>query len=150
MSDRSRVASEGSSTIFASAVRLLFALTLVFSLFLLFSGHNAPGGGFIGGLVAGAAFVLRYIDGGVDEVRRVARMDPVTLIGLGVTLAVLTGFFGLMSGAFLDASKYDIHLGPLGEAHATGALPFDIGVYLVVVGLAITALEAFGEEDDPS
>lgn len=136
------------STIVASTVRLLFALALVFSLFLLFAGHNAPGGGFIGGLVAGAAFVLRYIDGGVDEVRRVARIDPVTLVAGGITLAVLTGFAGYLGKAFLDASKLEADLGPLGHLKVTGALPFDIGVYLVVVGLSIVAIEAFGRTDD--
>jgi multicomponent Na+:H+ antiporter subunit A len=137
------------STIFASTVRLVFALAIVFSLFLLFAGHNAPGGGFVGGLVAGAAFVLRYIDGGVEEVRSVARVDPVTVVACGLGLAVLTGFSGLAAGAFLDASALEADLGPLGHLKVTSALPFDLGVYLVVVGLALTGLEAFGEDGDP-
>jgi hypothetical protein len=62
---------------------------------------------------------------------------------------VLTGFSGLAAGAFLDASALEADLGPLGHLKVTTALPFDLGVYLVVVGLALTALEAFGDDGDP-
>ena len=68
----------------------------------------------------------------------------------GLTLAVLTGFAGFFAGQFLDASKLDLDLGPLGEVHVTGAFPFDVGVYLVVVGLSITGLLAFGEDGEVS
>lgn len=55
------------SVIFEVGVRLVFHTMLVFSLFLLFSGHNAPGGGFTGGLVAGVALIVRYLAGGRFE-----------------------------------------------------------------------------------
>src|SRR5690606_36952882 len=118
------------STVFASTVRPLFALALTFSLFLLFAGHNAPGGGFVGGLVAGAALVMRWVDGGADEVRRVLRVDPVSLVAVGVGLAVATGLAGLFAGHFLESLRWEADLGPLGHVKVMSALPFDVGVYL--------------------
>lgn len=120
---------------------------LVFSLFLLFTGHNAPGGGFVAGLVAGIALVLRFIALGRKGIESVLPGSPDLTMGLGLGLAIFTGVGGwIWADAFLTSVKVDLMLPVLGEVHATSALPFDIGVYLVVVGLSAALVLALGEE----
>jgi len=137
------------SLILETGVGALFHTALLFSLFLLFAGHNAPGGGFVGGLVAGAAFVLRYVEGGAGAVDRAAPVSSHSLIGAGLTVAVATGVGSWLSGAqFLESAKVELHLPLLGTVKATSALAFDIGVYLVVVGLVIGLLTTLGGEDE--
>jgi len=134
------------SLILATSVDVVFPTALVFSVFLLFAGHNAPGGGFIGGLVAGAAFVLRFVDAGPLALPGEKRF-PGVLLGSGLAIAVLSGTIGWMAGGdFLEGIKVDADLPLLGSVHASSALVFDIGVYLVVVGLVRTVLSVLGGE----
>jgi multicomponent Na+:H+ antiporter subunit A len=125
----------------------VFRAAIVFSLFLFFAGHNAPGGGFVGGLVAGAALVLRYVAGGSDEVRRVAPLPPEVVLGLGLVLAVTTGIGGWIVGSeFFESRLFEVEVALLGTVKASTALVFDAAVYLVVVGMALAFLTGLGEE----
>ena len=141
------LAPERRSVVLETAVRLVFHTVLVFSLYLLFAGHNQPGGGFVGGLVAGAAFVLRYVAAGRAALRAAVPIDPGIPVGAGLVLAASTGvaawFFG---GQFLESGKVELDLPILGVVKATSALPFDTGVYLVVVGLVLGLLRTLGAE----
>jgi multisubunit Na+/H+ antiporter MnhB subunit len=131
------------------SVRVIFQAVQVGSIYLLFAGHNQPGGGFVGGLLAGAAVAMRYTAGGIAEVRAVARSAPWTILGTGLLLAGVTASVPLVLGdAVLEAAKFEADLPLLGSVKATSSLPFDIGVYLLVVGLVLMVFEAFG--DDPS
>lgn len=122
---------------------------LLFSLFLLFAGHNAPGGGFVGGLTAAAALLLRYIADGVEGVDRLVPVPEGAVLGGGVLLATGVGLGGYVwDAAFLGSAKVEAAVGVLGTFKATAALPFDIGVYAVVVGLALAILRALGAEAD--
>ncbi|HEX6165912.1 MAG TPA: hydrogen gas-evolving membrane-bound hydrogenase subunit E [Acidimicrobiales bacterium] len=130
------------------AVRLVFAAVIVGSIYLLFAGHNQPGGGFVGGIVAGAAVALRYVAGGIDDVRSLSRAHPWTVLGSGLLLAALTVLVPVVLGAApLESTIVETDLPLLGHLKATSALPFDIGVYLVVLGLLLMVFESFG--DDP-
>jgi multicomponent Na+:H+ antiporter subunit A len=137
--------------------RLLFHTILVFSLFLLFSGHNEPGGGFAGGLVAGLALVLRYLAGGRYELGEAAPVDPGLLLGAGLLFAGGTGVVGLALGAdVLQTAILDATVPVLGHVKLVTSLFFDIGVYLIVVGLVLDVLRSLGaeldrqvDEDDP-
>jgi multicomponent Na+:H+ antiporter subunit A len=130
------------------AVRLVFAAVIVGSIYLLFAGHNQPGGGFVGGIVAGAAVALRYVAGGIDDVRSLSRAHPWTVLGSGLLLAALTVLVPVVLGAApLESTIVETDLPLLGRLKATSALPFDIGVYLVVLGLVLMVFESFG--DDP-
>lgn len=121
----------------------------LFSFFLLFAGHNAPGGGFVGGLVAASALVLRYVAGGAARVDAVARVHETTLLGAGLLLAALTGVAGWWLGdAFLYGAKLEADIPVLGHLKATSAMVFDIGVYLVVVGLGLSLLRSLGAAAD--
>ncbi|MDX1619656.1 MAG: hydrogen gas-evolving membrane-bound hydrogenase subunit E, partial [Nitriliruptorales bacterium] len=137
------------SLIFDTILDGVFRTAIVFSLFLLFAGHNAPGGGFIGGLVAAAALVLRYVAGGVERVDRVVKLPVSAFLGVGLLLATLTGAGGWLWGdAFLASAKVEVAVPLFGTLKMTTALPFDIGVYAVVVGLALAVVRSLGAEAD--
>jgi multicomponent Na+:H+ antiporter subunit B len=139
-----------SSLILSAATRLLAPLILAYSLFILLRGHNDPGGGFIGGLIAAVAFALYAKANGTAAVRRAIRFDPPMLALFGLACAVVAGIWGwLEKGAFL-ASLWPF-LTVDAEGHKEG-LPvgsttlFDTGVYLVVVGAVVGLFLAL--EDD--
>lgn len=137
------------SIIFDTVLGMVSRTTLLFSAFLVFAGHNAPGGGFVGGLVAAAALVLRYVAGGADEVDRVVGVHEYTLLGSGLLVAALTGVAGWFLGdAFLYGAKYEFALAVFGDVKVTSALAFDLGVYLVVVGLGLALLRSLGASAD--
>ncbi|MGI5415827.1 Na+/H+ antiporter subunit A [Actinomadura luteofluorescens] len=146
----------GSSVVLEAAARFLGPTILVFSLYLLVAGHGHPGGGFVGGLVAGMAFVLRYLPGGRRELATALPVRPSVLIGGGLGLAVATGAAGWTAGGFphgefLQGEVWHASPPVLGEVHVPTSLFFDIGVYLVVLGLVLTILTTLGAslEDEP-
>ncbi len=138
---------EARSVVLETVVRLAFHTVLVFGLYLLFAGHNQPGGGFIGGLVSGAAFILRYVAGGRRELRAAVPVDPRLPLVLGLLLATATGIAALfLGGQFLESGYRDLVVPVLGDVALVSALAFDIGVYLVVVGLVLGLLRTLGAE----
>ncbi len=135
------------SLILRTATRLLMALMLVFSLFLLLRGHNQPGGGFVGGLVASAAYALYSIAYDVQAARRALRVRPQTLIGAGLLVATGSGLWGLLSGhPYLTGRWATLRVSPGSELHLGTPLLFDVGVYLVVVGVTLTIILSLAEE----
>nr|WP_204261196.1 Na+/H+ antiporter subunit A [Blastococcus saxobsidens] len=151
------LAPERRSVILEVITRILFHTIVVFSLYLLFSGHNEPGGGFAGGLVAGLALVLRYLAGGRYELGEAAPVDPGLLLGIGLLVAGTTGVVGLTLGAqVLQTAILETTLPVLGDVKLVTSLFFDVGVYLIVVGLVLDILRSLGaeldrqvDEDDP-
>jgi len=135
------------SLILQTATRYLQPLLLLFSLFLLVVGHNEPGGGFTGGLVASAAFALQAIAYDVASARRTLWVDTRMLIGAGLLLAFLSGAAGLAGGRPFMTGQWFSTLLP-GDVTFTVGTPliFDTGVYLVVVGVTLTVLFAMTEE----
>jgi multicomponent Na+:H+ antiporter subunit A len=137
-----------SSPILDGAVRVLFHTLLLFSLVLLVVGHDRPGGGFIGGLLGGAAFVLVYLAGGEPRVRRTELLAPEVLLGVGISLASLVGAAGwLIGGELLESFYVGYELPVLGAVKLGSAFLFDLGVYLVVVGLVLSLLRSVGREE---
>jgi multicomponent Na+:H+ antiporter subunit A len=129
------------------SAQIVFYAVLMGSLWLLFAGHNQPGGGFVGGLLAGAAIALRYIAGGMDEVRTMSRFRPWTVLGAGLLVAGLTATLPLLSGdPVLSVASATWTLPLAGAVKVSSALVFDIGVYLTVVGMVLMVFEAFGDE----
>jgi len=126
------------SLILRSAARLLLPLLLLFSIFLLLRGHNEPGGGFSGGLVAAAAFALLTIATDVPTTRRTLRMSPRIFIGAGLLVAVASGAIGLIGGAFLTGLWAELPLPGDAKLAVGTPLLFDVGVYLVVIGVVLT------------
>lgn len=138
------------SLILSVGVDSVFHTILLLSLFFLFAGHNAPGGGFIGGLVAGAAFVLRYVSGAVPAVAERAPISPRVLFGVGLLAVLATGIVPTLLGRpFLDSAIIERDLPVLGTVKLVTVLFFDIGVYLIVVGLVLSVLRVLGEDALP-
>lgn len=130
-------------------VRLLFHPAIVVSVFLLFVGHNAPGGGFAGGLLAGLALVARYLAGGRYELGEAAPVDAGRLLGTGLLLAAATATGSLFFGAPVFTSAwFETDIPVLGTISIGTSTIFDIGVYLVVVGLVLDILRSLGGEVD--
>ncbi len=135
------------SVILAIATRYLTPLMLVFSIILLFRGHNNPGGGFIGGLLAACGFILHTIAFDVSSARKKLIIDPRTLIGIGLLISLISAFMSLFLGKpFMTGIWWEAKLPLLGKLHIGTPLFFDIGVYLVVVGVTLTIIFALSEE----
>jgi multicomponent Na+:H+ antiporter subunit B len=134
------------SLILAAATRLILPLMLLFSVFLLLRGHNEPGGGFVGGLVAAAAFALYAIAYGVGRAREAMRVGTIELIGVGLLLAFISGFLPLLlNRPFMTALWTAVDLPVIGVLNTV--LVFDTGVYLVVVGVTLTIIYAMAEAE---
>jgi multicomponent Na+:H+ antiporter subunit A len=136
---------ERRSVLFEVVTRLVFHTIVLFSLYLLFSGHNNPGGGFAAGLVAGLALVVRYLAGGRAELRAAAPFMPGLLLGAGLFLSAGTGLASLLAGGEVLQSwilEWDVPV--LGHVKLVTSLFFDIGVYLVVIGLLLDILRSLG------
>lgn len=134
------------SIILRVAVQVLFPILLVASLLSLFRGHNEPGGGFIGGLVAASAFLLVTLNGGVEDGRRRLLFRPLQFIGAGLTLAFIAAVVPLPFGySFFEALWADFYLPIIGRP-GTPVL-FDMGVYLVVIGVVCKIVFSIADED---
>ncbi len=136
------------SPILDTVVRALFRTVLLYSLVLLLVGHDAPGGGFIGGLVAGAGFVLLYLAGGSTFLRRREPIAPEVFLGGGLATATLAGTIGwVVGGDFLESASALLSIPLVGDVKLSTVLLFDLGVYLVVIGLVISLLRSLGREE---
>jgi multicomponent Na+:H+ antiporter subunit B len=135
------------SLILQTAARSLVALMILFSLFLLLRGHDEPGGGFIGGLVAAAAFTLYAVAFDVPSARQILRVNPQTMIGYGLLFATGAGVIAMLAGeAFLTGLWWEPTVPGFGELHLGTALIFDIGVFLVVLGVTMLVVLTLSEE----
>jgi multicomponent Na+:H+ antiporter subunit B len=133
------------SSILQTAARFLMPLLLLFAIFLLFRGHNQPGGGFVGGLVVAASFVLYSIAFGVDAARRALLVSPSMLLGVGLLFALVSGLPAVVAGkAFMTALWTTIAVGSTVLDVGT-PLVFDIGVFLAVIGVVLTIVFTLAE-----
>lgn len=119
---------------------------LVLSVVLLLRGHNEPGGGFVGGLMAAAAFALYALSDSAHEARRRMRFPPMAYIGAGLFAGAISGIPGLFFGtAYLDSFWTSIPVPGFDDPVKVGTpLLFDVGVYLLVIGgtsLMVLSLE---------
>lgn len=135
------------SVILVTAARALVPLLLMFSVFLLLRGHNQPGGGFTGGLVAASAFALYWVAFDVATARRALGVDPFKLIGGGLLLAIGSGWLGPLTGLpFLTGVWASLSVPGLGKLDLGTPLLFDLGVYLLVIGIAMLIILSLAEE----
>jgi multicomponent Na+:H+ antiporter subunit A len=126
---------------------VVFHAVLMAALWLLFSGHNQPGGGFVAGLLAGSAIALRDLAGGMSEVRALSRFRPWTVLGTGLLVAAATALAPVLRGnPVLEVGSAELHLPLAGEVAISSALVFDIGVFVTVVGIVLMIFEAFGDQ----
>jgi multicomponent Na+:H+ antiporter subunit B len=126
------------SLILRTAARVLMPLMLLFALFMLGRGHNAPGGGFVAGLIVAAAFALQAFAAGVPAARRGLMIDPERLLGIGLLVALFTGLTAVVAGRPFLSSLWWGWLG--------SPMLFDIGVFLVVIGVVLTMTFTLAED----
>lgn len=126
-------------------VRTLFPTVLVVSVYLLFAGHHDAGGGFAGGLVAGLAFVLRYVAGGSEELSEAIKISPPGVMGVGLSLAVVTALVPAAFGApVLSSAIWTADIPVLGGIKLASSVILDAGIYLLVVGVVLQLLRILG------
>lgn len=136
------------SLILATATRLIVAILLLFSIFMLLRGHNEPGGGFIGGLIGATGFVLYVIACGTAEAREALRVRPQQIAAVGLGVAAIAGLASGLFGDPLFTGEW-LFIGATEDSHGLAlstVLLFDIGVYLVVMGGILTLVFALEEE----
>ncbi|GJF08513.1 monovalent cation/H+ antiporter subunit A [Mycolicibacterium cyprinidarum] len=137
------------SLVLEVATRLIFPMMMVLSAYFFFAGHNTPGGGFAGGLMAGLALVLRYLAGGRYELGETLPLDAGKILGAGLTLTAGTAAASLLVGApVLSSALIEMDVPVLGSVKFVTALFFDLGVYLIVVGLVLDVLRSLGARVD--
>lgn len=139
------------SVILRTATIFMLPLLLLFSVFLLLRGHNQPGGGFTGGLVGTSALALYGMAFGVDRARHALAIDPRSLMGAGLVVALSTGLVPLWMGTPLLTHRdlwFKLTIAGLGTVDIGSPFFFDLGVYMVVLGAALTMILSLAEELD--
>ncbi|WP_135452267.1 Na+/H+ antiporter subunit A [Mycobacterium sp. DL99] len=137
------------SLVLEVATRVIFPLIMVLSAYFFFAGHNTPGGGFAGGLTAGLALVLRYLAGGRYELGETLPLDAGKILGTGLGLSAGTAVASILLGApALSSAVLQFDVPVLGSVKMVTALFFDLGVYLIVVGLVLDILRSLGARVD--
>lgn len=135
------------SLMLATGTRTMVPTLVLFSVYVLIVGHDSPGGGFAGGLIAAIALLLVYLAFGTRGMRRLLPVAPEVLIGAGLGAALVAGTLGIFAhGDFLTYTYAATDLPLIGEFKLSSLLLFDVGVYVLVVGLAATAITRLGGE----
>jgi multicomponent K+:H+ antiporter subunit A len=134
------------SPILRSIARVSLHLMLLFSVYLLFRGHNSPGGGFIAGVLTAVAVIVQMVAFDMDSFRKEIPWNPFLLVAIGLTLSASTGLGALVFGRpFLTSTFFHAVLPLLGYVELATAALFDVGVYLVVVGTALAVIRTIAE-----
>jgi multicomponent Na+:H+ antiporter subunit B len=131
--------------ILATTVRVLIPLFIAFSIYVLFRGHNDPGGGFIGGLIGSIALVFHAMTHGPSVTRKLLRLDPMVLIASGLFASASSTIMSLFVGKeFLTSLWADFYLPVIGRPGTP--ILFDVGVYLLVIGIVLKVTFTMAEE----
>jgi multicomponent K+:H+ antiporter subunit A len=133
----------------AVVARILLPLSLMVGAYILFRGHNMPGGGFIAGLIVAIAFLMQYMASGYVWAHRRARFDAHVMIGGGVMVAGATGIASLLfDRPFLTSTFGYFHLPVFGEVELASAMAFDIGVFFTVTGTCLLSLATLSRVEE--
>jgi len=137
-----------SSSILRTANGIIFPLTLLFAFYMALKGHNMPGGGFIGGLIAAVALMLFRMSHGREAMARLMPIHPRVIVAIGLAIATLTGLFPMIfyGQPMLRSYAPYINFGIGDPVHMPSALFFDLGVLLTVIGVSVGMIVRLGEE----
>ena len=137
------------SMVLEATTRLIFPTMVVLSVYFFYAGHNSPGGGFAGGLTMGLALVLRYLAGGRYELGEALPVEPGRILGAGLAISASTAVASMLLGApALSSAVFEITVPVLGDIKFVTALFFDLGIYLIVIGLVLDILRSLGARLD--
>jgi len=135
------------SVILKIAARHFLPILITISVIVLYIGHNQPGGGFIGGLILGSAFVVYAMAFGVETTRKVLKFDPLTFIAIGLLLAVTSGIIAVFFGkTFMTGQWVELFSGSSLALKIGTPFLFDIGVYFTVAGMLTLVIFSIKEE----
>ncbi|MBD7939130.1 MULTISPECIES: Na(+)/H(+) antiporter subunit B [Cytobacillus] len=138
-----------SNVILQSMTKVLLFLIMIFSIYIFFAGHYTPGGGFVGGLLTSGAILLLLLAYDLQTVRNILPVNFLYMVAVGLVFAIGTGVGSLIfDKPFLTHAFGDIHVPILGELHLHTATLFDLGVYLVVVGVTMSIIQTIGGDDE--
>ena len=138
------------STLLQIAARFLSWPLVIVSLWLLYRGHNLPGGGFIGGLLAASAFVLYDLTGGGRPARGLFSAAPSVFLASGLGTAVLSALPGLFAGNFMKGLWLPAVEVPVAGKILLGTpFLFDVGVYLTVIGFILLLADTLADDSSP-
>ncbi len=133
--------------ILQTVTKIVVFIILTFGVELFLSGHNNPGGGFIGGLVLSSAFVLLYLVFDIETVHKGIPFDFKKIAAFGVLLAVGTGLGSVIFGVpFLTQTASHFNLPVFGETELSTVVLFEAGVALTVVGVVVTIILSISED----
>lgn len=136
------------SPILETATRYLLPILLMFSIFVLLRGHQLPGGGFVGGLIAAAAFALHAFAFDVKTTRALLPISSLKLIPIGLSIALSSGLFPMFykpeNYGFMKGVWYQNPLPAIGKIGTP--FFFDIGVYFVVLGAVLVIIFSMFED----
>ncbi|CAG9620982.1 Na(+)/H(+) antiporter subunit B [Sutcliffiella rhizosphaerae] len=128
--------------------RVVVFIILIFSVYLFLAGHNSPGGGFIGGLMTASALILMYLVFDVKSIRKMVSINFEAFIGIGLIITIVTGLIGVLNGEAYLTQYFDYFQLPiLGKTELSTAVLFDLGIYFVVVSIALTIILVIAEDD---
>jgi len=137
------------SLFFKTISRFLFPAILVFALFLFLRGHNAPGGGFIAGLLAAVSFAVLGLSFGASKITKAYRLNSFSLVRIGLLIAVSSGFIAVFfapGGQYFQGFWGHVWLPLLGEVAIGTPVMFDLGVFLVVLGIGVNFILTLMED----
>ena len=128
--------------------KIVFFIIFFYAVHIFFAGHYTPGGGFVGGLVTASAIVLLLIAFDIKTVKSILPINYIYLIASGLILAVGTAALAMFLEKPFFTHYFDYFNVPiLGETSLHTAALFDLGVYLVVVGVTMTIIQTIGEDE---
>ncbi|MGH2319438.1 Na(+)/H(+) antiporter subunit B [Planococcus sp. 4-30] len=131
-----------------TATKVVTFIILMFAVHIFFAGHYTPGGGFVGGLLTTSAIVLLMLAFDIETVKKILPLNYVTMTAVGLLLALATASASIIFDVPFFTHAYDYFELPLfGKTSLHSALLFDIGVYLVVVGVTMTIIQTIGEDE---
>lgn len=136
------------SVILQIATKYIRSLLLLFAILALLRGHNHPGGGFIGGLLAGLSVVYASLAYSAKDVQQKLKIQPYYYIGLGLFLALISALPGLWTNSTLLQGVWTTIPLPFGSAYKIGTpLLFDIGVFFTVIGVTLQFFFTLSNKD---
>ncbi|WP_239257017.1 Na(+)/H(+) antiporter subunit B [Listeria ilorinensis] len=131
-----------------NVTKVVAFIIFLFSLHLFLAGHYNPGGGFVAGLTSAGAITLMLLAYDTKTIKSMLNINTIMLTGIGLLFALGTGLIGILTGdAFLTHKYTHVDLPILGDVALHTATLFDLGVYLVVVGVTLTIIQTIGESD---
>ncbi|HSP20948.1 MAG TPA: Na(+)/H(+) antiporter subunit B [Planococcus sp. (in: firmicutes)] len=131
-----------------TATKVVIFIILLFAVHIFFTGHYTPGGGFVGGLLTASAIVLLMLAFDLDTVKKILPLNYVVMTATGLLIALATAGASILFDVPFFTHAYDYFNLPLfGKTSLHSAALFDLGVYLVVVGVTMTIIQTIGEDE---